>query len=172
MPSIEKLMTPEQLARNEELRQLITGTWASRQLPDRESLIEVGNIDTHEIVNAFGGKSFSELPSDDGYFCTFTPFSDMTLEAGGYYIGGYMLNALMLASKAGENEWLGMDLPVVVTIAFLTKQYDEVDRLFSGDQRKCVCEFLQFVRDHAEFFFYDDKIYELDQSIQKACRRA
>jgi hypothetical protein len=172
MPSVEKLMTPEQLARNEELRQMIMGTWASRQLPDRDSLIEVGNIDTREIVNAMGGKSFSELPFDQGYFCTLSPFSHLTPKAGSYYIGGYMLNALTLASKAGDNEWLGMDLPIVVTIASLTKQYDELDSFFSDRQRKCVCEFLQFVRDHAEFFFYNDKIYELDQSIQKACRRA
>ena len=117
-----------------------------------------------------GGKTYGELPFDEGYFCTLSPFSHLSPEAGSYYIGGYMLNALTLASKAADNAWLGMDLPVVVTIAALTKQYDGLDRFFSAEQRKCVCEFLQFVRDHAQFFFYDDKIDELDQSIQKACR--
>jgi len=78
-----------------------------------------------------------------------------------------MLNALRLASLAAQNEWGGAGLEVVVTISAITEEYDKFQKLLSTEQKQCIRQFLQFVRDHADFFFWKDKIDQLEATIKK-----
>lgn len=58
-----------------------------------------------------------------------------------------------------------MDLPVVVTIKCLTERTDFLRARLSAGQRECAVEFLEFVREHCDFFFCEDEVAQIDQAI-------
>lgn len=122
-------------------------------------------MDSDELRGYFGGRAFSDLPFHDGYFATLVPFPYMAPGASVYYLGGYILDCLNRASRAAENPWAGMALPVVVTIKCLTVEMDFFRARFSVGQRECAVEFLKFVREHCDFFFYEDEVPQFDQAI-------
>jgi hypothetical protein len=166
MPAIDQLVSSEEQSRNERLQTQIKSAWTDQKVPDRDMIIAVGGIDTNKLINYFYGKRFDELPFENGAFCTESPFSYMTAGATAYYIGGYMLNALRLALLATQNEWGGMGLEVIVTLAALTESYDHFQKLLSTAQKQSIFQFLQFVHDHTDFFFWKDKVDRLESVMR------
>jgi hypothetical protein len=166
MPDITKLQLSTEQARNESLRTCILAAWSNEIIPTRENLLAVRDQDSHEILDRVAARRFNELPFDESYFLTLSPFSYMTADAICYYIGGYMLNALLLASKASENVWAGSDLSVVVVLMVLTKKSHLLSKRFSTAQKQCIRGFIEYVCDHADFFFWDDKVDDLETAKQ------
>jgi hypothetical protein len=162
MPDITKLQLSAEQARNESLRACILAAWSSKIIPTRENLLAVKDQDSHEILDRVAGRRFNELPFDDRYFLTLTPFLYMTADAICYYVAGYMLNALFLASRATENAWAGMDLPIIAVLTALTEESQRLSRRLSTHQKQCIRGFIEYVRDHAGFFFWEDKVDDLE----------
>jgi len=167
MPDTSQLTTEKQQTNLRILQESVSAAWDSQEIPTVDELLAVRMPDSIELLGYMSGKHFSGLPFSDPKFAHQSPFSYLSDKASAYYIAGYLLEILRRALMAKTNEWLGMDLPVIVTLEWLMKMKPGTISAFSIAQRTCIYRCLDLVRKYPEFFFWEDRIGELESAIAK-----
>jgi hypothetical protein len=73
---------------------------------------------------------------------------------------------LDLAAKASVNPWGASGLEVVETLEALKNKYQNFSQFLNAAQRRCIRDFVAYVKNHAAFFFCEDIIVAIEAATE------
>jgi len=143
-----------------DLRLMILDAWSGLLIPQKSALIKVHDIDTDEIEQVYGGKSFDDPILINSIAADLSPLYYMRAQPACYYLGSFML-----FHCDSSQAWGGDQTTHMLTVLTGRKTIKEFCSVLSHKQRLCVKSLLVIMKIFCHDYWCCDELTSFNESV-------